>query len=250
MSSQSERLLRRAKAMNGKRYIIATIKPWNIDRFHRQIRKYPGDWKLITDPSELTAERIEAIAPRYVFFPHWGQVVPNSVLEITECVCFHETDVPYGRGGSPIQNLIAAGHRETMISALQMTDELDAGPVYMKRPLSLEGGGEEIFLRASGIVAKMIREIAETEPRPTPQMGGPVLFSRRKPDESRLSMSNESIERVFDHIRMLDASGYPSAFLEYGDLRIEFNRPALRTDGIVADVLITRTSRSASGGNA
>ncbi len=23
-----------------------------------------------------------------------------------ECVCFHMTDVPYGRGGSPLQNLI------------------------------------------------------------------------------------------------------------------------------------------------
>ena len=55
-----------------------------------------------------------------------------------------------------MQNLIAQGHRETVITALKMDNQLDAGSIYMKRPLSLEGLAEEIFIRASHIDSKDI----------------------------------------------------------------------------------------------
>lgn len=58
------------------------------------------------------------------------------------------TDVPYGRGGSPLQNLILAGHADTQLTALKMVEEMDAGPVYAKRPLSLEGKAQDIYEKA------------------------------------------------------------------------------------------------------
>ena len=45
------------------------------------------------------------------------------------------TDLPYGRGGSPLQNLIARGFLETKISAILVEKQLDAGPVYLKMEL-------------------------------------------------------------------------------------------------------------------
>ena len=147
--------------------------------------------------------------------------------------------MPFGRGGSPVQNLIARGVRETVISALRMTDEIDAGPVYRKRSLSLEGGGEEIFVRAARIMADMMVEIVETEPSPQPQEGEATVFRRRRPAQSRLP-DDLSLPALFDHIRMLDAEGYPHAFLEVGPWRLELRRPALRTGEILADVRITR----------
>ena len=150
------------------------------------------------------------------------------------------TDVPYGRGGSPLQNLISRGHRKTQLTALQMTAEFDAGPVYKKRELSLEGGtAEEIFQRASRLSCEMALEISTGQPTPTEQAGEVVLFSRRKPAESQLPVRHMDLSSVFDHIRMLDAEGYPKAFLEVGDLRFEFSRAALYYNGIEADVKIT-----------
>lgn len=222
-----------------KTYVVATMRPWNIKIFYEVISRYPGTWHLITDVKDLTVKRLKAIAPRYIFFPHWGHVVSSSILRMAECVCFHETDVPFGRGGSPIQNLIARGHRETKISALRMTQEVDAGPVYMKRALSLEGSAEEIFVRSSGIVAEMIREIIRREPQPEPQKGKVVTFRRRTPAESRIPDKGQPLGAFFDHVRMLDAEEYPRAFFEYGGFRYEFSRPVLRTGAIVADVRIT-----------
>jgi methionyl-tRNA formyltransferase len=223
-------------------YVVATIRPWNHEVYHRVIAKYPGTWHLVTRPEELTCEFLNKVHPRYVFFPHWSQIVPEEILNAAECVCFHMTDLPYGRGGSPLQNLIAAGHKETMISALKMTGQVDAGPIYLKRPLSLEGLAEEIFIRAAESVAEMILEIVNHEPVPVEQQGNPTFFKRRTPEQSRIVENIVSLEKLFDHIRMLDAEGYPRAFIQHGRFKLEISRPALRTKTIEATVRITDSS--------
>jgi len=81
------------------------------------------------------------------------------------------TDVPFGRGGSPLQNLIVRGLRETKFTALRMSGEFDAGPVYMKEVMPLEGGAEEIYLRASRLSGEMIERIIRLEPKPAEQKG-------------------------------------------------------------------------------
>jgi methionyl-tRNA formyltransferase len=221
-------------------YIVATIKPWNIKVYNEIIKHYTGEWHLITEPSELTVEKIKLINPKFVFFPHWSHIVPNEILNITTCVCFHEADLPYGRGGSPLQNLISLGHRETVVTALKMSEELDAGPIYLKRPISLEGLAEEIFLRTAYVVAEMIKVIITENPIPFEQVGKPTLFKRRKPSESIIPEDKDNLIELYDHIRMLDAEGYPKAFLESGGFRFEISRPALKTSEILADVRITK----------
>ena len=49
------------------------------------------------------------------------------------------TDLPYGRGGSPLQNLIVRGWKETKVLALKVVEELDAGPIYYKKRLAYMG---------------------------------------------------------------------------------------------------------------
>src|SRR5205085_7336799 len=98
-------------------YVVAGAKPWNRRVFDEVIRAYPGAWSYVGSKDEL-APAIEATSPRYAFFLHWSWKVPPKVLEATECVCFHMTDVPYGRGGTPLQNLIVRGHERTMLTAL------------------------------------------------------------------------------------------------------------------------------------
>lgn len=154
------------------------------------------------------------------------------------------TDVPYGRGGSPLQNLIIRGHRQTRLTALRMVQDFDAGPVYLKRDLSLEGSGEEIYIRASYLSADMIRYIIEAQPEPVSQKGKPVNFRRRKPTESRIS-DLSSVQALHDFIRMLDADGYPRAFIEHNGYRYTFDRASLYDERIKADVTITPVERDA-----
>jgi methionyl-tRNA formyltransferase len=77
--------------------------------------------------------------------------------------------------------------------------------------------------------------------QPLPQTGEPVNFTRRKPKESQIAKL-DSLEDLHDFIRMLDAEGYPRAFLSHAGYRFEFSRSALYDGRIVADVRITAES--------
>ena len=220
-----------------RRYVVATVKPWNIVAFQRHSPTLPGSWHLIEQQSELILETLRRLSPRYVFFPHWSWRVIPEIFERYECVCFHLADVPYGRGGSPLQNLIIRGQRTTMLTALRMVAELDAGPVYLKRPLSLDGRAEEILERAAETIYEMIGEIVARQPTPIPQAGEAVVFPRRTPEQSLLPR-NASPNEIFDFIRMLDAPTYPKAFIDWGNLRLEFEQ-AQRADDSSIEARVT-----------
>jgi methionyl-tRNA formyltransferase len=83
----------------------------------------------------------------------------------------------------------------------------------------------------------MIEEIIETQPEPVPQQGEPVIFKRRKPEDSNINQLS-SLKEVYDYIRMLDAEDYPHAFLENEHFRLEFTRASMKSDHIKADVTI------------
>ena len=217
--------------------IIASTKKGNVG-LPKSLSAHTGhEFIYIERPEDLSFEALDKIKPRYVFFPHWSFMVPNNVCENYECIIFHMTDVPFGRGGSPLQNLISRGIYETKISALRCVKELDAGPVYLKRPLGLYGSAEDIYLRASEIIEDMICQIIKEQPVPVEQTGETTCFSRRKPEQSNISELT-SLKQVFDHIRMLDADGYPRAFLETKHFRFEFERASVKKGQVIADVKI------------
>lgn len=224
---------------NKSKYLVVTIKSWNIELFNIRLKNLPGEWYLISDPEKLSSRKVEEINPEKIFFIHWSEKVSAGIYGNYECIGFHETDLPFGRGGSPIQNLISIGIDKTKISAFRMGEIMDAGDIYLKKDLSLEGSAKEIFSRASKIIGQMITEIINTTIKPLPQSGEVTVFKRRKPPQSEIPTSNFSISKLYDHIRMLDAEGYPKAFLKYGNFKIEFENASLNKNIINANVRIT-----------
>ena len=228
-------------------YLFCSSKPWGIEKFLQVRKDFPGRWFIVCYNDDL-----EGICKtlnykiRYAFFPHWSQIVPKRIIKNIECVCFHMTDLPYGRGGSPLQNLIVRGHKKTKISALRMTRELDAGPIYLKRDLDLSGSAHEIYRCATAIEMEMMKYIIENEPAPVPQKGEPVIFKRRKPEQSVLPETGD-LEHLYDFIRMLDAAGYPHAFLDHGDFHFEFTDANVTQDELAAEVMIRKRNDIGGG---
>lgn len=221
-------------------YVVATIKSWNIDSFEEVRNRLPGAWHIVTTREALNVEWLEKVNPRYIFFPHWSWIVPDELLYRWECVCFHMADVPYGRGGSPLQNLIVRGHKTTKLTALRMVKDLDAGPVYKKIDLSLEGSAQEIFERMAPKIYDLALYIVENEPEPIEQSGDVTLFKRRTPQQSKLPEVGD-LKDIYDHIRMLDADSYPKACIEHGQFKLILENATLSSDGkLMAQVHISR----------
>ena len=218
-----------------KKIIICTLKTWNITaaKLLKKDLNHGNQIYIITEQDKLLSGARE-INPDYIFFPHWSYIIPEEIYENYNCIVFHMTDLPFGRGGSPLQNLIIRGYKSTKISAIKVIKELDAGPVYMKEALDLSGNASEIFERATKIIFnKMIPNIIETSPVPYEQSGEVVIFKRRKPEESRLS-ENMSLSNIYDYIRMLDAEGYPNAFIQFGQYHLSLSNAEYRDGKLTA----------------
>lgn len=225
--------------MNNSQSIVLAATHERYDVIEQMLGEFGLSVLRLKRKEELTLELLDEMKPDWVFFPHWSWNISSEVFEKFRCVIFHMTDLPYGRGGSPLQNLIVNGHQQTKITALQCVSEIDGGPIYLKRPLSLLGTAEEILTCAAKLIAEMIMEIVSTSIEPIPQAGEPTYFKRRTPADGDVRVLSD-LGQLYDFIRMLDGEGYPPAFLETEHFRLEFSRASLRPDCVQAEVKITR----------
>jgi methionyl-tRNA formyltransferase len=204
------------------KYIILSEKSWHKDLFEFLKKTFHNDsWLLIDSKNDFKLINLKEFNPSIIFIPHWSHIIPGEIYESYECIVFHMTDLPFGRGGSPLQNLISRGYKTTKITAIKVEHGLDTGDVYLKRTLGLEGSASEIFERSSLVIQEMIREIIKENRQPFPQFGEVTEFKRRKPEDSNINELYD-LEKVYDYIRMLDCDGYPHAFVETPNLKFEF----------------------------
>ena len=208
--------------------LIATIKDWNINNFYEFKKKFEDKYNLylITNKDDLIYQNVKELNPKYIFFPHWSWIIPDDIYNNFECVVFHMTDLPYGRGGSPLQNLIINEIYKTKISAIKVDKQMDSGDIYFKEDFDIsDGSAEEIFIKASKITfEKLIPKFLKEKIIPYKQDGVVTIFKRRNPSQSNLNtLENISLDRIYDFIRMLDAKDYPKAYLLLNNkYKIEF----------------------------
>lgn len=222
------------------KYIILSNKPWHKKLVSRLIEnRLNEEWILVEDFKDFNFEYLSQLKPDKIFIIHWSKIISEKIFSSFECVLFHMTDLPFGRGGSPLQNLIVRGYKKTKISAIKVIKEIDAGPVYLKKELKLDGSAYEIFLRSTEIMYKMIQIIIDKELVPKDQVGMITKFKRLNPNQSNIQNLKE-LEKIYDHIRMLDCPGYPKAFIDNEYFKFEFSKSKKIGNKIIANVQITK----------
>ena len=108
--------------------------PWNDALVDRLSRSLDRPVERITAHVQLAPKAVAAIDPQWIFVPHWSHLIPESIWGAWPTVIFHMTDLPYGRGGSSLQNLIQRGQSSTMLTALRC----DTGPHRFKARRGIE----------------------------------------------------------------------------------------------------------------
>ncbi len=218
--------------------IIATIKEWNISNYFKFKILYKDKFNLhlVTNADELNEKYLQDLNPKYIFFPHWSWIIPKTLYNNFDCIVFHMTDLPYGRGGSPFQNLIIREIYDTKISALKVDDRLDTGKIYLKEDFNISiGSAEENFIKLSSVIFdKMIPQFLTTDLIAKSQVGTVVNFKRRTAKQSNIqTLENKSIHKIYDFVRMLDAEGYPKAYIQLDNIKIEFSEINMKTDKLI-----------------
>lgn len=197
----------------------------------------------ITKKKDFTINKIKNINPRIIFFPHWSWIVNNKILDKYFCVGFHSTPLPYGRGGSPIHNMILRGFAKTSICAFKIEKKLDSGPVYMRVKLGLKGSGSWIFRNMYKKIIFMIKQLSTKLPKPTSQKGKATYFKRLLEKDGQIK-SNYSVKKIYNIIRSLDMKNknYVSAHFKLGNIRLYFTDAKYKNKKITAKVILKKTN--------
>tara|TARA_B100001175_G_C19428344_1_gene599852 strand:- start:425 stop:1099 length:675 start_codon:yes stop_codon:yes gene_type:complete len=204
--------------MKNNNFVIITKKFWLKKNFNIINKK---NFKIY---KKINIKLIKKNKPKIVFFIHWSKKIPKNLYKNFLCVQFHPTNLPFGRGGSPIQNLILKSFKKTTVTAFKVEKKIDSGDIILKKKMSLSGSAQEIFIRLEKLSLKMIMKISKSKIRPVKQIGRSTLFKRRKPIESNILRARlSSINNVYNFIRMLDAEDYPKAFINFDNFKIILN---------------------------
>lgn len=220
------------------RYVIASSKNWFLQSEKTEEYKQLAT-SLITKKDDLNFTNLQKINPKYIFFPHWSWKVPSEIYNNFNCIVFHTAPLPFGRGGSPLQNLIIHGFKSSPVCALKMTDVLDGGPIYCSEEITLDGNISEIFQRLAITIERLILQICKINPVPIPQNGEIVNFKRLSITDNEL-LSHHNLVELYDRIRMVDGLDYQKAFINYGEFAIEFSDAKIGSDYLSARVIIKK----------
>jgi len=211
-------------------YLFCAYREWSIKLYEKLSKKY-DNFVLLNSPKKLTFSFVKKLNPEFIFFPDWSWIIPEKITSNYKCVCFHESNLPKFRGGSPLQNQIIRGITKTKTTAFFMSEGIDEGDIILQRNLSLSGNINEIFLRMIENDFKIIEKIILGNYKLTKQKGRRSVFKRRKPDESELDSLPHSLEYFYNFIRMLD-DPYPNAFIRLGNKKIILKNPQYKNGKI------------------
>ena len=215
--------------------VIACSKRWFINYQHKFVSH--KNFIIITDKKKINLKNLKKINPKYIFFPHWSHIIKKEIYNNFFCIGFHSSDLPYGRGGSPIQNQIIRKMKSTKLTSIIIDGYIVSGYWRLKTSLKLSGSIEDIFRDLSKIIKNQIVKILKNKIKLKKQNGKITKFKRLNIENSKLKTHN-NLENIFDQIRMVDSEEYPRAFIKIGKFKIEFSEAKYFKNKIICKTTI------------
>ena len=100
-------------------------------------------------------ERLRALAPEAMVVVGYGQIIPQSVIDIPPLgiINVHASLLPKYRGAGPVQWAIAKGETRTGVTTMRIDAGLDTGEMLLRRETEI--GAEENAVELAARLARM-----------------------------------------------------------------------------------------------
>ena len=174
---------------------------------------------LINNKRLVDLNFINSIDPDLILFYGWSDIIDPEIVESFCCLMLHPSPLPKYRGGSPIQNQIIDGKKQSEVCIFKMEREIDSGLVIKRAKLDLRGELQEILQRIELLGIKLSVEFLTKGFEPKPQIGMPTICRRRNKEDSQITLKEireASAEYLHNKIRMLN-DPYPNAYIKCSD---------------------------------
>ena len=87
---------------------------------------------LIDNKSDFDENKIIDYDPDFILFYGWSWIIQERLINDYLCVMLHPSPLPKYRGGSPIQNQIINGEKDSAVSLFIMDKGIDTGDIMVK----------------------------------------------------------------------------------------------------------------------
>lgn len=148
------------------------------------------------------------------------RIVPKDILQRnTHNLVIHESDLPKGKGWSPLTWQILEGKNTIPIVLFEAEESVDSGVVYIKKILKFNGQEliSELRKKQGEMTVTMAVEFVDSYPPKKffTQKGKATFYPRRKPENSELDI-NKTIKTQINLLRVVDNKRYPAFFTYKG----------------------------------
>jgi methionyl-tRNA formyltransferase len=163
-------------------------------------------------------DELRAAAPDFCVVVSFGKLLPDDALAVARRanVNLHASILPRYRGASPINRAIVEGDLFTGLTTMEMSREMDAGPVYLQRIVAIDpmenAGDLSTRLAAAGapLVLETLRRISRDGLRPVPQPADGVIKAPLLAKKDGLIPWDRDSLAVHNHVRGMNP--WPGSF--------------------------------------
>lgn len=128
----------------------------------------------------------------------------------------HASNLPEGRGWSPVIWQVLEGRKEVLVTMLEAEDKVDTGKIWLQK--SINFNGNELYYEINELhhnatlelMDELLQHYNDIKPRPQ-AMEGATYYPKRTPADSQLD-PNKTIKEQFDILRVADPDRYPAFF--------------------------------------
>jgi len=156
------------------------------------------------------------------FFLSYSKIVSKDVLtKHRNNLVVHASDLPKGRGMSPLTWQILEGRKEIAVTLLEAGEQVDSGMIYDQQRLGFEGHEliDEMRFELGKLTRDMCTHFIMQYPKKLEegkaQKGEASYYRRRRPADSKVDMNKPLCEQ-FELLRVVDNQRYPAWFKHRG----------------------------------
>ena len=157
------------------------------------------------------------------FFLGFEELVNIEVLDKHKNnLVIHESNLPKGKGMSPMTWQILEGKNEISITLFEMQKKLDSGNIYLQDIIEFSGLElvSEIRDKQAEYTFNLCKKFLDNYPKILEswkaQEGVESFYKVRKPEDSQLDF-NKTIAEQFNLLRVVDNDKYPAFFEHQGE---------------------------------
>lgn len=153
-----------------------------------------------------------------VLYLGFGEIVsPDILSKNRHNLVVHESDLPKGKGWSPLTWQILEGKNEIPITLFEAVESIDAGPIYIQDIMYFDGTElvDELREKQAKYTIKLcstfFSNYSSVISESRKQTGKSSYYKKRGPEDSKLD-PNKTIREQFNLLRVVDNDRYPAFF--------------------------------------